>query len=127
MSDTLEAEDLPQTLRNCLAALDDRKAIDVVILDVRNRSTITDYLVIASGTSDPHVRALLNTATRQLKEDRAGTILVDFEPEAGWGVVDAVDFMVHVFEPAQRAHFQLESLWGDAPRAPIGEVMETDV
>ncbi len=105
--------DYPEGLADCVAALDDRKAIDLVVLDVRGLSSLTDFLVIAGANSEPHLKALINTACRELKASY-GTVGTDGSPGSGWAVVDAIDFMIHVFEESQRHHYQLERLWNDA-------------
>jgi ribosome-associated protein len=96
--------------------LDDKKAQDVVILDVREQSTITDFYVIASGMSMPHLKALFEDVQQQLKQEdvmcyrRAGT------PEAGWMVLDYVDVVTHILLPETRDYYAFESLWEGAPR-----------
>lgn len=87
----------------------------VVILDVRELITITDYFVILSGTSDRHVKTLSDEIVRGLKE--MGVRPVRREGEAGstWILLDFVDFVVHVFNEEDRAFYRLENLWRDAP------------
>jgi ribosome-associated protein len=100
--------------RLCCRALEDKKAEDLRVLDVSEQSSITDFLIIANGTSEPHLRALRQALETALEQ--AGTRLVGFETtrESGWTVLDAFDVMVHLFTPEQRAHFRLEDLWKDA-------------
>ncbi|MEZ6234886.1 MAG: ribosome silencing factor [Phycisphaerales bacterium] len=94
----------------------DDKCTDVVVLDVRDLSPVTDYLVIATGTSDRQMRSVLDHV-----EDLGSSM--DFPPfkvsrDDGtlWLLADFVDVVVHLFEPNARAHYDLEMLWGDAPR-----------
>lgn len=117
MSDRpLPTDPLPEALQACLVALDDRKAMDVALLDVRGISSITDYLLIASGNSEPHLKALMESVAQYLKDNKVTTMGTDYNPGSGWAVVDAFDFMVHIFLPEQRNLYQLERLWRDAPR-----------
>jgi ribosome-associated protein len=96
--------------------LKDRHCEDILVLDVRARSDVTDYIVIASGTSDRQIRSVADEV-RHLAE--GGTLPVfgrAVDASANWAVVDFVDVVVHVFAPAARAHYDLEMFWGDAPR-----------
>ncbi|VAX41340.1 hypothetical protein MNBD_PLANCTO03-384, partial [hydrothermal vent metagenome] len=92
----------------------DDKCTQVVVLDVCGLSPITNYLVIASGTSERQMRSVLDHAV-ELAEDR-GTPPHTLTKDAGahWLIADFVDVVAHVFEPNTRAHYDLEMLWGDA-------------
>lgn len=98
--------------------LHDDKCTDIVLLDVRGRNPMTDYLVIGSGTSDRQMRSTLQdveeigakvgyAAVRSTSDDRATWLLADF-----------MNVIVHLFEPNTRAHYDIEMMWGDAPRIP---------
>ena len=87
-------------LKLCHDVLDDRKAEELVIMDLRELSSITDFFVIATATSDPHMRAMRNELERALKEQKVQLIGVDAEAGSGWTVIDAFDVMVHLYEPA---------------------------
>lgn len=95
-------------------ALDDKKAEDIVLLDVSEQSSITNYLILATGNSEPHLRALRIEVDRVLDDTGTHILGRDAEPGSGWVVVDAFDIMIHVFTPENRALYQIESLWGDA-------------
>ena len=104
----------------CRELADNRKAEDLVILDVRKISSITDYFVMASGGSEPHLRAISEEITEKLRAD------YDLRPRAvdgslagGWLVMDFFDVIVHVMRPDVRTHYDLEGLWGDAPRVRV--------
>ncbi|MDP0497922.1 MAG: ribosome silencing factor [Verrucomicrobiota bacterium JB024] len=114
-SDTqpISAED-KKRLRHCLDALDDRKAENLKVLDVRGQSSVTDYLILATGNSNPHLRALRVAAERAFSETGDDVIGVDNVPESGWLVVDAYDIMVHLFTAEVRGNYRLETLWRDA-------------
>jgi len=103
-----------ESLKVCIQALDDRKCENLVLLDVRGKSTIADFLVIGSGNSAPHLRAL-NVAAEKAVGHKPGKIsrqIQDFE--SGWVVTDGMDFIVHIFTPETRDFFRIESLWKDA-------------
>jgi len=112
-------------LRLICRSLDDRKAEDLVVLDVRAQSSITDYLVIATGTSEPHLRALRSEVDRLVKETGTRIVGVDAGEGSGWSVIDAFDIMVHVLTPENRVRYRLETLWGDAPRLSLARLLAT--
>jgi ribosome-associated protein len=97
----------------------DRKANDVVMLGLRNVSDVTDYFVIASGTSDTHVRAIAEHVVEELKKEGVTVHHVEGLPQGRWVLLDFVDFVVHVFHPALRTFYQLERLWSDAELTPV--------
>ncbi|HHH35238.1 MAG TPA: ribosome silencing factor [Gammaproteobacteria bacterium] len=92
-------------------ALEDLKAVDIVVLDVRGMTTVTDYMVIASGTSDRHVKALLNNVVEKVKSRGVRPLGVEGERDAQWGLVDLGDVVVHIMLPQVRDFYQLEKLW----------------
>ena len=92
----------------------DAKADDVVVLDVRGISDVTDCLVIASGTSDAHVRGIADQVQRKLDTDGHDAHHVEGLPQGRWVLLDYVDIVVHLFHPRLREFYQLERLWGDA-------------
>jgi len=96
-------------------ALDAKKAEDLRVLDVSAQSSITNFLVLANGTSDPHLRALRIELEKVLDAAKVHIVGIDTEPSSGWMVVDAFDVMIHIFTPSMRTHYQLENLWKDAP------------
>jgi ribosome-associated protein len=103
--------------QRCRELAENRKAENVVVLDVHEVSGITDYLVVATGSSEPHLRAIQEEIIdKLLEEDGVRPLGVDGVPGSTWVVIDLGDVMVHVMEPEARERFDLESLWGDAPR-----------
>jgi ribosome-associated protein len=96
-------------------ALLDKKAEDVVILDVRDLSTVTDYYLVATGNNGPHLKSLATELSTRLNED-ARRFRRTGKPESGWLVSDYVDVVVHIFSPEMRKRYALEQLWNDAPR-----------
>lgn len=97
-----------------------KKGQDIVILDVREISMVTDFYVLCSGTSLPQLRAIRKEVADKLWLDhdvRANRL--DGQPESGWVVVDFFDVVVHIFQQDKRETFALEDLWSDAPRIPF--------
>ena len=94
----------------------ERKAHDVTVLDLRGISTATDYFVVASGRSDVQVKAIADHVVEELKKEGTRPGHVEGLPGGRWVLLDYFDFVVHVFHPQARAFYQLENLWGDAPR-----------
>lgn len=103
-----------EILKKCWTALDDKKAEDIKILDVRGKSPITNYFIIATATSDPHMRALASELDKTLKDLGVKEIRREYNDGSGWIVVDGFDFMAHIFLPEQRGLYGIESLWKDA-------------
>ena len=102
----------------CRELADNRKAEDLVVLDVRAISSITDYFVIVSGTSEPHLRAISEEIQDQLiEEHQLRPRVVDGTLQGGWLVMDFFDVIVHIMRGDVRRRYDLESLWSDAPRA----------
>ena len=101
----------------CRDLADNKKAEDLLVMDVKNISSITDYFVIASGSSEPHLRAISEEITETLKDEH-GIIpsAQDSNLQTGWVVIDFFDVIVHVMRSDVRKRYDLESLWGDAPR-----------
>ncbi len=102
------------------AILLEHKANDVVLLDLKGVSDMTDYFLIASGTSDTHVRSLGNSVLEDLKKE-TGQMANHSEglSQGRWVLLDYVDFVVHVFHPTLRNFYQIERLWADAQVVPI--------
>ncbi len=99
----------------------DTKAQDVVLLDLRGVTDMTDYFLIASGTSDTHARAIAEHIMETMKKEGSRANHVEGLEKGRWVLVDFVDFVVHVFHPVLREFYQLERLWSDAQRVPIAE------
>lgn len=108
-----------ELVKLCVRALDEKKAEDLRVLDVREQSSITDYLVLATGNSEPHLRALRVELEKAI--DASGTHIVgmDIAQESGWLVVDAFDVMIHIFTAENRKKYRLENLWKDAVEVSV--------
>ncbi len=105
-----------QLVRVVWDALLEKKGVNPVALDVRGISGITDYFVIASGNSAPHLKALAMEARSRVDEAGHAKGRMEGDPESGWVVLDLGDAVVHLFLPDTRAYYALEDLWNDAPR-----------
>ena len=103
----------------------DKKAQDIVILDVSQVLVITDHFLICSGSSERQVKTIADEIERRLLEkERLKTARREGEREARWIVLDFVDFVVHVFHNEDRAYYELERLWSDARVVPFDESWE---
>lgn len=101
----------------CRELADNKKAEDLLVLDVRKLSSVTDFFVIVSGTSSPHLRAIVNEITDKLRADHdLRARAMDGNVNGDWVVLDYFDVIVHVMRAEVRARYDLESLWGDAPQ-----------
>lgn len=101
----------------CRELADNKKAEDLLVLEVRDISSITDYFVIASGSSEPHLRAIAQEITDKLQDEHGiRPRAEDGSLQTGWLVIDFFDVIVHVMRKDVRERYDLESLWGDAPK-----------
>lgn len=113
---------VPPILKLVCRALDDKKAEDIRVLRVSEQSSITDYLVLATGTSDPHLRALRVELEKVLDQNEVHIVGMDTSQESGWLVIDAFDIMIHVLTPENREKYSLENLWKDAEEVPVAKL-----
>jgi ribosome-associated protein len=97
----------------------DYKATDVVLLDLRGVTDMTDFFLVASGTSDTHVRSTGQRLLEEMKREGNPAHHVEGLEQGRWVLLDFVDFVVHIFHPTLRNFYQLERLWGDAAVVPI--------
>ncbi len=111
----------PADLERAIQAVRERKGLDVVLLDLRGISNATDHFLIATGTSDMHVRSIAEAVLEALREEGARPDHIEGLRGGRWVLLDFIDFVVHVFHPAAREFYQLERLWGDAPAESIAE------
>jgi ribosome-associated protein len=111
----MQAEQMKQLV---IHALEDVKGVDIIALDVRGKTSITDYMVIASGRSDRQVKSLAQNVIDKAREQGLVLLGVEGEREGEWVVVDLGEVVAHVFIPEKRDFYNLEKLWGDeAPSA----------
>ena len=106
---------LPAELERAAILAADRKAQNLLVLDLRGLSNATDYFLLGSGTSDLHARSIAEHIIEELKKDGVRPDHVEGLRSGRWVLIDYIDFVVHIFHPAAREFYQLERLWGDAP------------
>ena len=108
--------DLPSEVSRAIDLLFDRKAVDVILLELEGISTATDYFLVASGNSDTHVTSIAEHLIEELREEGVRPAGVEGLRGGRWVLIDYIDWVVHVFHPESRAFYQIENLWGDAPQ-----------
>lgn len=113
--------ELPEDVERVVDLARERKARDVVVLDLKGISSATDHFVLCSGTSDIQVRSIAEHLVEELKKEGIRADHVEGLDRARWVLLDYIDFVVHVFHPSAREFYQLENLWGDARRMDFGE------
>jgi ribosome-associated protein len=106
----------------CRELADNKKADNIVIMDLRKLAGVTDFMVVCTGTSDPHLRAIQEEISDKLDIDhKIQPRAVDGSRNSGWIVLDFVDVLVHVMKRDTRAHYDLEGLWNDAPQVRVAK------
>ena len=118
--------ELPETVRRVAELAQELKSHDVVALDLRGISSATDYFLVASGRSDVQVRAIANHIVDEMKKEGQRPAHIEGMQGGRWVLLDYIDFVVHVFHPEARSFYQLESLWGDAPRTVFADEVMGD-
>ena len=112
--------DTPELSKLITGIVSDQKALDIVEIDVRGKSSYADYLIVASGTSDRHVESIAQNTMLTLKREHDMAALSNEGLREGqWALVDFGDIILHVFHQYQRDQYQLEELWKHAPQARI--------
>ena len=112
----LKPSEVPTAVARVAELAHERKAYDVIVLDLRGISSATDFFVLASGNSDVQVKAIAEHISEQLRVEGTRANHVEGLQGGRWVLLDYIDFVVHVFHPQARDFYQLENLWGDAPR-----------
>jgi ribosome-associated protein len=110
---------VPADLKAAIAAALDKKALDVVLLDLRKASAFTDFFLIATGATTRQAQAIADGVEAALRARGVRPALVEGYAQAEWVLLDYFDFIVHVFVPAKREFYALERLWGDAEKIEI--------
>lgn len=98
-----------------------KKAEDVLLLDLRKITTMTDFFIVCTGRSDTQVKAIADAVIDGAKKEKLGIYHVEGLEGLNWVLVDLVDVVVHVFKPQTRQYYQLERLWRDAPMEEFGD------
>jgi len=113
-------EDTIKMVLQCINAALEKKAKDIIILDVKGLSSFTDYMIICSGSSDRQVQAITSSIEKDLK--KSGTLPLGIEGEkfGQWVLMDYGDVIVHIFYEPTREFYDIERLWSDVPRMEVG-------
>ena len=113
MKTALSNQDLNSSqMKNIIvAALEDAKANDIIVIDVKNLTQVTDFMVIASGTSSRHIQTIAESAFKKAQAQGFEKMATEGLGQSEWVVVDFVDVVLHVMSPSAREHYNLEGLW----------------
>ena len=114
VSKASKASDAEDAVRLAATVLFSKKAEDVVLLDLRGLSALTDYYLICTCQNEAQMRATLNAVQRALSREGARALRSEYRAGVRWAVLDCGDLIVHIFEKQARAYYSLERLWGDA-------------
>ena len=93
--------------------LNDNKAIDVSSIDLKNKSSIADYMIIASGTSSRHLQALSEIILEKLKKEGISNCHLEGKDSSEWKLIDGIDIIIHIFNPEKRKFYNLEKMWSE--------------
>jgi ribosome-associated protein len=115
----LSLSTLDPALRVAVEATRDKKALDIVVLDLRGLASFTDYFLIVTGGSHRQLETIADEIEEKLKGAKRRPSHIEGYPRGDWILMDYVDFVVHVFTPASRSYYDLERLWGDAKRLAV--------
>ena len=96
-----------------LNTLDSNKALDIVSIDLANKSSMADYMIIASGTSSRHIQALSEQVLEQFKKNGVLNSKVEGKDSNSWKLIDGIDLIVHIFNPEKRKFYELEKIWSE--------------
>jgi ribosome-associated protein len=110
---------LPADIALALAAAQDKKTLDLVVLDLRKGTAFTDFFVIGTGANARQVQAIADAIEEALRKQGVKPALIEGRARGEWVLLDYFDFIVHIFPPATRGFYGLERLWGDAERIEV--------
>ena len=96
-----------------IKTLDSNKALDIVTIDLANKSSIADYMIIASGTSSRHIQALSEQVLEQFKNNGIINCKIEGSESSDWKLIDGIDLIVHIFNPEKRKFYELEKMWSE--------------
>ena len=96
-----------------LDTLDSNKALDIISIDLKNKSSMADYMIIASGTSSRHIQALSEQVLEKLKANGINNSRIEGKESGDWKLVDGIDLIVHIFNPEKRKFYELEKIWSE--------------
>ena len=96
-----------------LDTLDSNKALDIISIDLKNKSSMADYMIIASGTSSRHIQALSEQVLEKLRINGVKNSKIEGKESSDWKLVDGIDLIVHIFNPEKRKFYELEKIWSE--------------
>ena len=96
-----------------LNTLDSNKALDIISIDLKNKSSMADYMIIASGTSSRHIQALSEQVLEKLRTNGVKNSKIEGKESSDWKLVDGIDLIVHIFNPEKRKFYELEKIWSE--------------
>ena len=96
-----------------ISTLDNNKAQDIVSIDLKDKSSVADYMIIASGTSSRHIQALSEQVLEKLKDSGIKDSKIEGKDSAEWKLVDGIDLIIHIFHPEKRKFYELEKIWSE--------------
>ena len=96
-----------------LNTLDSNKALDIISIDLKNKSSMADYMIIASGTSSRHIQALSEQVLEKLKANGVKNSKIEGKESGDWKLVDGIDLIIHIFNPEKRKFYELEKIWSE--------------
>ena len=114
--------EVKEELKLIIEVLEDKKGNDIRIFDVREQSSVTDYVILVSAISEPHAKALKINLDKMIQERGIAVIGNENESSSGWMVLDAFNFMVHIQTAEMRSFYELEELWKDALEVDFSQI-----
>jgi ribosome-associated protein len=96
-----------------LDTLDSNKALDIISIDLKNKSSMADYMIIASGTSSRHIQALSEQVLEKLKNNGVKNSKIEGKESLDWKLVDGIDLIIHIFNPEKRKFYEIEKIWSE--------------
>ena len=96
-----------------LNTLDSNKALDIISIDLKNKSSMADHMIIASGTSSRHIQALSEQVLEKLKANGVKNSKIEGKESGDWKLVDGIDLIIHIFNPEKRKFYELEKIWSE--------------
>ena len=106
-------EKISNLKKKIINTLDSNKALDIITIDLANKSSIADYMIIASGTSSRHIQALSEQVLKQFKENGIINSKIEGTDSNDWKLIDGIDLIVHIFNPEKRKFYELEKMWSE--------------
>ena len=96
-----------------IGTLDSNKALDIISIDLKNKSSMADYMIIASGTSSRHIQALSEQVLEKFKSNGVTNCKIEGKDSSDWKLIDGIDLIVHIFNPEKRKFYELEKMWSE--------------